>query len=62
MMEKEQVIEVLANLVNEKEKANGLAQGLSEEVIAAYAVINKEQVINYVTNVYDLVKEADLLK
>lgn len=62
MSTKEENIALLVNLAQSKNKETSLAQGMSEEVADAYAIINKQQVINAVTQVYDLIDEAGLLK
>lgn len=62
MATKEENVAAVVILAEAKNKAKIIEQGNSEEVADAYAVINRNQVINAVTQIYDLIEEAGLLK
>lgn len=62
MATKEENVAAVVILAEAKNKAKLMEQGNSEEVADAYAVINRNQVINAVTQIYDLIEEAGLLK
>ena len=62
MATKEENIETLLALAEAKNKEVVLANGKSEEVADAYTVINRDSVLNAITQIYDLIEEAGLLK